>query len=462
MSNGNAKPPLANRRRIAIPSRIWRSIYTLLQTPFASRVWLFCKGWIQNEILSPLLPLGGSLPNMEPQQTTFTREQFYDLIWKTPLSHLSKSFAVPVHLLVKLCEEFDIPRPGPEYWPYLRLGYTVEKVPLPPAVAGIGMAIEVKYACRTRQAAPFVDPMAVEPSAAPAEPRQQPAIELADDFRKAHPLVRAARKLLEREARTENGLLRADYRKPCLNVNASRGGLRRALLVMDAIIQELDRRGYSTQIPEERHHTCVFIGEDRVSISISEKVDRRERELTAEEKKSSFVFNRHSWHPTGSLSFQILEYQHRGARKTWGDGKRQRLEEFLTVIVDAIIATGAALKEQRLIWEERRRQWAEEARAREEAQRRREQEAARQKALEEQATRLHSAERIREFVQVCRHSLAGRGVMEPDSPARRWLDWASLHADRIDPLRNGWIDEAVANLPSDTMRLIGNSTPSAS
>lgn len=226
---------------------------------------------------------------------------------------------------------------------------------------------------------------------------------------------------------------------------------------MNAIIQELDRRGYSTQIREERHDTCVFIGEDRVTISLSEKVDRRERELTAEEKKSSYVWNRHTWHPTGSLSFRIQEYYPEGARKTWADGKRQRLDEFLMEIVDAIIATGAALKDQRLMWQERQRQWEEQARLRAEEQRRREQEVARRSALEVNAANWHSAHRLREFIQMCQQSLAEQGVVEPDSSARRWLDWASRHADRIDPLRNGWLADAVANLPPEATATVGSS-----
>jgi hypothetical protein len=384
-----------------------------------------------------------------------TRKQLYDAVWTTPMCHLAKVYGVTSYTLSKICAEFDIPRPGNDYWPLLRLEYEVEKTPFPPRPANPAEVVKIApSSARTKpqSASPSssqsIESPVSEPSAKPAVTKLQPA----SDFRRAHPLVRAAKELLELGKTPQGGIRHADYAKACLAVHTAKNSLRRGLLIFDAVIRELDDRGYPTQISEERRQeTYVAIGDDPVIISIVEKTARRERQLTAEEKQRSYIFDRYTFHPTGKLTFQINEHYPRGGRKSWSDGRHQRLEKFLDEIVEAIIAIGAALKEERLKREEQQRRWAEEHRIYAEKQRKREQEVARHRALEEQAQRWQTAERLREFVQTCRHALAGRNEMGPESAARRWIDWAFLHTDRIDPVRNGWLDQVVLALPEDVM-----------
>ena len=58
---------------------------------------------------------------MEQNGLTLTREELYNAIWKTPMSHLCKTWGITINRLSKICEQFDIPRPKPDYWPLLRL-----------------------------------------------------------------------------------------------------------------------------------------------------------------------------------------------------------------------------------------------------------------------------------------------------------------------------------------------------
>ena len=40
----------------------------------------------------------------------FTREEFYDLVWTKPLTHLAKDFRLSDVALHKICRKHDIPR----------------------------------------------------------------------------------------------------------------------------------------------------------------------------------------------------------------------------------------------------------------------------------------------------------------------------------------------------------------
>ncbi len=373
-----------------------------------------------------------------------TRQELYEAVWTTPISHLSTKLGVSGYRLIRACDECEIPRPGNDYWSFRRLKVEVERTPLPPPPQG------------------FVEPIVIRPVEKRSKPETQqlkaPASEsdtaskddqpvvaantlkLAADFRKAHPLVRSARNILERGDTRESGIIYPDYQADCLAVLTSKPMLRRALLIMDALINELERRGYKTMGPDgDKQGTYVMVGVDRVRIMLSEGVERRKRELTAEELKFRFGRQEFTEHPNGRLTFRIDEYEPRGGRKSWSDGKFQRLDDFLIEIVETIVATGEAVRLARLEREEWHRQWEEQERLHRLAQQRREEEQRRVEDLCHQSTNWHKAEEIERFVEACRLSLVGGKGQES---TERWLAWAAGQAERINPLRNGWLDKA--------------------
>jgi hypothetical protein len=403
---------------------------------------------------------------MSVPELNLTREALYEAIWKTPTCHLAKAYGVSAYVLTKLCQQFGIPKPENDYWPCLKLGYQIEPTPLPAPPAGLPALIRIapapgkpKATTATASVAGSQEKSAsttcTEPElAGPASPAAESKLRVAQDFRKAHPLVRQAREVLENARSDTNGFMRSGWRQQCLEIVVTRSSLRRALLLMDAVLRALEARGYSAQLSDERHErTSIRVGRELVRIKISEKTTRKERPLSDAEKQRSYVYNRYSYEPTGVLTFRIDEY-HGDARKEWRDGQRQRLEDVLDEIVSSVIATGEALCLFRVAAQEEEKRRIEEERVAWEIHRRREQEKARLLALEKQAEQWHAAERLREFLRACRHALADCMDMSADSLARQWFDWASLHADRIDPLRNGCVNEAVASLPIDSMRLV--------
>lgn len=64
---------------------------------------------------------------------SFTREEFYDLVWSKPMTHLAKEFRLSDVALHKICKKHDIPKPPLGWWAKKQAGKPVRQTPLPPA-----------------------------------------------------------------------------------------------------------------------------------------------------------------------------------------------------------------------------------------------------------------------------------------------------------------------------------------
>lgn len=66
----------------------------------------------------------------------FTREQFYELVWSKPMTHLAKEFAISDVALHKICKKHGIPNPPLGWWAKKAAGKKVKQTPLPEAKPG--------------------------------------------------------------------------------------------------------------------------------------------------------------------------------------------------------------------------------------------------------------------------------------------------------------------------------------
>jgi hypothetical protein len=260
------------------------------------------------------------------------------------------------------------------------------------------------------------------------------------DFRKAHPLVRQARDVLKSRSPDNYNRLTPPGRQQCLNIRVSKNSLHRALLIMDAIVHAIIKMGHKIGIGESSWEGTFFeIGNQKVSVSIIEKVDRKERKSTEENR--SYMWNKWEYIPTGYLSFRIDEYAPGNLQKAWNDGIHQRLEEQLNEIVRTILATSEALQLRKLQQEEEARRREEDHRKQVELERIRQEEEARKRLLEEQAETWSKSKRLHLFIDACTAELSKNGETVPESPAGRWLLWARTHADSLDPLKNVYLSQ---------------------
>jgi len=372
---------------------------------------------------------------MGDKSIKLTREELYEKVWSTPATKLAKEFGISDVALGKLCKKLDIPKPFPGYWQRVASGYNVTRTPLPAPKAGTQKQITI-YPTTVEAPAPLPPEVAARVE---AENAPENRIRVANTLHGCHPLIRQTKQGLEKARPDEYGRLHGR-----LDLHVSKASLNRALRIADALARAAERRGYKVENSKQSPYpTQMVIGEERVKFKLFEKSDRRERELTAEEKRKPAREIRDRWvyTPSGVLSFEIDEYTDYW-QKRWTDRLNKPLEEQLNDIMVGLIVTAEALRARRLRWEE-------DARRRREAERSYYIEEKRRTSLNKQVDSWHHCQRVREYLQACERSMTdGKSALEPGGEAR-WLAWAQGYANRLDPLKNGSLEVAVRQFTED-------------
>ena len=362
---------------------------------------------------------------------TISRQELYDLIWQTPTRHLCKQFGLSDVGLAKTCKRHNIPKPPPGYWAKRAHGWGARKTPLPKCRDPELEKIQFGGNEVVEKVSEFFDP---EIEALHEKELKADPIKVASSLRGAHPLVTRTRDGGDDEWR--------------LSVSVSDSLLRRALLVMDALLKGLEKRGYTVRKPESqwsRETTVVGHGHE-FGLRLREPTNRRVRGLTATEieyrKKypSSHHRTEYEFTRTGTLQLEITGFPGWQA-KTLRDGKKP-LEDRLSDIpcqmlraIDAERREAAKRAEEERQRQEAKRLWAEEqARLklkRERLERRRK----REEALFQVADRWRRCETLRGFMEAVRQvAVEEVGSAEADPKIAKWLAWAGRVAERHDPL----------------------------
>ncbi|MPZ51093.1 MAG: hypothetical protein GEU75_17645 [Dehalococcoidia bacterium] len=140
--------------------------------------------------------------------------------------------------------------------------------------------------------------------------------------------------------------------------------------------------------------------------------------------------------PTGMLRITINEgvYGYNGVRKSFGDGKTQRVEDLMNDLFEALATWSAAIKAERHEQELWQREWKEKERRREEHQRREALESKRAEALTRDLKRWRKGQGILQLVAEVEEKLAASDASELEE-ATQWIEWAKSYAARLDPIR---------------------------
>jgi len=154
--------------------------------------------------------------------------------------------------------------------------------------------------------------------------------------------------------------------KAALRLHVSKASLRRALLVMDALIKALEKRGY-----EVESGPAVRILDVSVRFSITEVLDTQREQPFDHDLDGYYQFGHSRFNtkrvPSGRLALHIDDadaYWASGCRKSWRDAKKQRIEDRLNQFIAGLVHFSARKREyeeeqekaaQRRQEEERRR-----------------------------------------------------------------------------------------------------------
>jgi hypothetical protein len=359
--------------------------------------------------------------------------------------------------LAKICHKNDIPRPPRGYWAKKEFGKAPPQVRLPNPSNDCEIALRDPEDRRISSA--DLQNVAEQKKAKTQEEKREAKIEVAESLRGAHALVSQANQELQIAETDEDHLIVPPKGSP-LDIRVSKGSLRRALLIMDALLKALEQRGYKVA-----SGPVVQILDVRVSFSINEAIDTQREPPKDHDLDGRYEFGHSRFDakrvPSGRLALHISDanaYWASGCRKAWRDGQERQIEDRLNKFM-AGLASFAARKKEHDEEQERlaQQQREEERRQQEEAQRRAEKrkliqaEQNRVDLLMQQAKCWRASQNLRSYIEARKQThVVAHGEIEPEGDFARWVAWATQQADRLDPLTESppsILDEPVPEEP---------------
>lgn len=406
-----------------------------------------------------------------------SRRALYDLVWSKAVTKLAVDFGLSDVGFAKLCKRNNIPRPPRGYWAMLQVGKAPPKTRLP--MPGQNWDIEIPP-----HKVDAKDLLTKENGAASL--KEDAPVVVAETLHDAHPLVRSSLPVLRIAPCDNEGVL-----KPvpgCLHVCVSKPRLRRALLIMDALIRNFEKCGFVVKCSDEECSTFASIMGVDVPFKIDEYITEKRRKgedvTPSISRGPEFILHRQlhfrTMVPSGRLAVSVdvnrcRGYSRGGLRFRWSDGDRQRIEDHLKDFVAAAAQIASVMKDQQDEWAK----WEQERKA----ERERAAEAERQRLdmvakIKEERKRVvelmgeayswQDGRILRDYIEAVRKDALKQGKnLGPDSEIGKWLAWAEKQADRLDPLKESpasILDEAEKyglKEPDDDMQMNGYPTPQA-
>lgn len=371
---------------------------------------------------------------------SLTRDELFDLVWSKPSDEIAVELGTSEHDLRRLCSRHQIPCPSRAYWSRVASGQHFTR-PLLRRLENVALdKIEIALTTSTAVLAPTEDanPQGEEPSKLTTD---RIVMRPSSSPESLHIAVGATAKALRKAKPDENGRVSAVGSGLCgLIVHAER--VERALNFVDALASALDEEGWSLQPDAQRMK--IEVGMDTVTFTLTEKTRRQKHIPTASEQaaynqrkaRRQRAADRQDWELYASLPYEkpwpeydtiytgqlalVIDGWHQGLRKTWADGKTQRIDTMLENVVTGLKAVVASDQEERERREERERQWAELSRRRDLAKKRKEREEARIAHLRELVQLQREAADIKEWLG----SLPPEAVADNATELGRMVVWA--------------------------------------
>lgn len=259
------------------------------------------------------------------------------------------------------------------------------------------------------------------------------------DLRGCHSVVSQTKHALENQKPDERSLTQS-IDKGILNIRVTRKSLHRALRIMEAIIRASESRGWRLKPRDDKSDSAIVIGDDAIGIRISERINRFE--IPPEKPTDGWYWKRYRYEATGLLTLEITDYLGDSMRRSWSDGKRQRLKDVLEEFLAGIAAAGEALRKRRLELVEWKRQWKEKELERQHLEGRIMAERVRRDKLLEQSNWYQQAAVLRRLITAFSEQELPQFWTE--EARSRWLNWAQRMAQRLDPFHNGYFGQDLA------------------
>lgn len=385
---------------------------------------------------------------MPPRSTVLSRRELYELVWSKPMSKLAQEYGLSDRGLAKLCFRHKVPVPPRGYWAKLAAGASVTQPPfLELRDRSLDqVAIRVSIASMPSEIVAMINKMKTERSARPisdGDALPRPSAPCAPQKS-----IEATVRYLKSRKPDEDGRIAAIGQGYC-GVIIHRDSVERAVPILVAITDGLVRANLLVAAAGTK--MMAQSGPDTISFTLTERAKRTKYVPTPEEvereerrkEKRTRALCRNSWSSidfgyskpwpdyvtvfTGDLVVTIDAWAD-GLRKTWGDGKTQRLETMVPNIVAGIELVLAAVRTRREEREERERRWAELQRRRLLAKARAEREEKRTEYLNRILAMRQEADEIRRWL----NSLSREEADAGHADLERMIAWTRERLVRLE------------------------------
>jgi hypothetical protein len=373
---------------------------------------------------------------MDNETVFLKREALYKMVWSEPVSKLARGYGLSDRGLGKICKRLEIPVPGRGYWQMKKKGL---KMPAPPLRPTKKLNATGAYIHRTSK--PRMDGEQDHETCdlIKAEKLPETKITVPPSLNSPHSVIAITQRSLI-GAKVDDRGLKQPRARGCLDIRVGQDSIDRAILIMDTLVKALETRGFDISVAKEPpFSTSVSVMDEVIQFALNEGLNRTERKLTAaqikDKEKHPWMYStqEYDYSPNGILLLKIKNDDVMNTRKTWSDGRRQRLEDCLNSFVGGLVKAAIAIKHLRtererreLKWQEERRQWEESERIRREEK---------LKDLDEEVASWHRSQKIRSYIDaVKKWAIQKYGEIKPDGKLQQWLTWATQQADRLDPL----------------------------
>lgn len=306
---------------------------------------------------------------------TVSRDELYQQVWSKPMTKVASGYGVTSTALKKTCNRHKIPTPERGYWAKLEHDKPVRRVSLP--------KLTDARLDQVRISGTSAPNLPEQVSKAGMEARERltkvsgPAAAGATNFLVEEPPILAATRRAVSKARPDAAGFTNVQGRGIVSLKIAPGSADRALQLLSRLFAFAETEGYRSKVSD----TGLELATEDVSIAfgIEERPSKTPHVPNAAELKrrddnlrygiSKDPWPKYDYSPSGRLSIVIYANSWSGLRRTWSDGKTQKVEAMLPEIIAGLVEHGALLRERRRAAEEseRKRLEAEARRKREEA-----------------------------------------------------------------------------------------------
>lgn len=378
--------------------------------------------------------------------TRIRRTELFAKVWEKPVLKVARDLGISDVALHKICRKHDIPVPPRGHWAKVAAGKRVSR---PPALGPGSMADDFILITGPRTAGL---PKSVQDALAEGKAAEQSHhVEQAGP---PSPHILRLRADLDSAKPKKGGFISLTGRKQ-FRLMVTPECKERAYLALSRLVGAANQRG--VEIVPSEHGLAFQIGEDQVSLSVTEPMKKvphvptdREKilldkwEESCRRKKAlgqwiskwdrPNVPEKDEVH-SGQILIDVDEHKyHQGIRRKYSDGKHQRVENLSERIITAVVACAAASKQKRIDDARREKEYQEEQRRRAEAERVMNLAKKRLELQDAVSKWLNRADQMDTFVANYRSSFPDQNLPEICEMFLSWIsDQASYARSRVAP-----------------------------